>query len=37
MDTSEIQRSAELFEELIKCCSGDAMGEVWLVHQSFFP
>ncbi|KAH0750668.1 hypothetical protein KY290_029900, partial [Solanum tuberosum] len=27
-DASEVQRSAELYEDLIKCCVADAMGEV---------
>ncbi|KAK1408570.1 hypothetical protein QVD17_40456 [Tagetes erecta] len=27
-DASEIQRSADLYEDLIKCCVGDAMSEV---------
>lgn len=27
-DAPEIQRSADLYEDLIKCCVGDAMGEV---------
>ncbi|CAN4102066.1 unnamed protein product [Withania somnifera] len=27
-DASEVQRSAELYENLIKCCVADAMGEV---------
>ncbi|GAB4830137.1 hypothetical protein Ancab_019778 [Ancistrocladus abbreviatus] len=27
-DTPEIQRSADLYEDLIKCCVGDAMSEV---------
>ncbi|PHT77786.1 CLIP-associated protein [Capsicum annuum] len=27
-DASEVQRSAELYEDLIKCCVSDAMGEV---------
>lgn len=27
-DAPEIQRSADLYEDLIKCCVGDAMSEV---------
>lgn len=27
-DASEVQRSAELYEDLIKCCVADAMSEV---------
>ncbi|CAM6027395.1 unnamed protein product [Sphagnum balticum] len=27
-ESSEMQRAAELYQELIKCCCGDAMGEV---------
>jgi len=28
-DAPEIQRSADLYEDLIKCCVADAMSEVW--------
>lgn len=27
-DSPELQRSAELYEDIIKCCCGDAMSEV---------
>ena len=33
-DAPEIQRSADLYEDLIKCCVGDAMSEVF-VSESF--
>lgn len=34
-DSPEMQRSAELYEDLIKCCCGDAMSEVQLVLLSW--
>lgn len=42
-DASEIHRSAELYEDLIKCCVGDAMSEVctlnsmYQMHHSISP
>jgi CLIP-associating protein 1/2 len=36
-ESSEMQRAAELYQELIKCCCGDAMGEVRLLcHSAVF-
>nr|XP_016461590.1 PREDICTED: CLIP-associated protein-like [Nicotiana tabacum] len=35
-DASEIQRSAELYEDLIKCCVADAMGEVRSIARTLY-
>lgn len=34
-DASEIHRSAELYEDLIKCCVADAMSEVWILNSTY--
>lgn len=34
-DASEIHRSAELYEDLIKCCVTDAMSEVWILNSMY--
>lgn len=31
VDTPEIQRSANLYEDLVKCCIADATSEVYIV------
>lgn len=35
VDTPEIQRSADLYEDLIKCCIADATSEVFTSCNSF--
>jgi hypothetical protein len=32
VDTPEIQRSAHLYEDLIKCCIADATSEVFIIY-----
>lgn len=34
-DAPEIQRSADLYEDLIRCCVADAMSEVLIKKESF--
>ncbi|GAB2281986.1 hypothetical protein Dimus_016550 [Dionaea muscipula] len=36
-DAPEIQRSADLYEDLIKCCVGDAMSEAWVSGRMSAP
>lgn len=35
-DEPEIQRSADLYEDLIRCCVADAMSEVSTTHILYF-
>jgi len=35
VDTPEIQRSTDLYEDLIKCCIADATSEVFTLCHSF--
>lgn len=32
-DAPEIHRSADLYEDLIRCCVADAMSEVFILHS----
>lgn len=34
-DAPEIHRSADLYEDLIRCCVADAMSEVFWLESSF--